>query len=143
MGEGARYDPADLDYRIWLGWNGNSNTLHMAMERVDDVYINEYSGGDLGQLWRHDAIEFMVDGDHTGGDYSGYANENWSDGQMMLNGNRTAQLDVAVADTPDGRHVGYLGAGTEWVNALPYADGGGGSYVWPDDLDLRVLCHSV
>jgi len=34
---------------------------------------------------------------------------------------------VAIADTPDGRHVGYQGAGAEWVNALPYADGGGGS----------------
>ena len=61
VGEGAQYDPADLDYRIWLGWNGTSSTMHMAMERVDNVYINEYAGGDLGQLWRHDAIEFMLD----------------------------------------------------------------------------------
>ena len=34
---------------------------------------------------------------------------------------------MAIGDTPDGRHVGYLGKGTEWVTALPYADGGGGS----------------
>lgn len=127
VGEGAQYDPADLDYRIWLGWNGSSSTMHMAMERVDNVYINEYAGGDLGQLWRHDAIEFMLDGDHTGGDYTGSADENWTDEEKKLNGNRTAQQYVAIADTPDGRHVGYQGAGAEWVNALPYADGGGGS----------------
>ena len=127
VGEGAQYDPADMDYRIWLGWNGSSSTMHMAMERVDDVYINEYAGGDLGQLWRHDAIEFMLDGDHTGGDYTGSADENWTEEEKKFNNNRTAQQYVAIADTPDGRHVGYQGAGAEWVNALPYADGGGGS----------------
>lgn len=24
VGDGAQYDPADLDYCIWIGWNGNS-----------------------------------------------------------------------------------------------------------------------
>ena len=94
---------------------------------VDNVYINEYTGGDLGSLWQHDAIEFMLDGDHTGGDYTGSADENWTDEEKTLNNNRTAQQYVAIADTPDGRHVGYQGAGADWVNALPYADGGGGS----------------
>ena len=32
-----------------------------------------------------------------------------------------------MADDPSGRHVFYLGAGAEWVNDLPYADGGGSS----------------
>jgi len=127
VGDGAQYDPADLDYRIWLGYNGNLGTMWMGMERIDNVYINEYTGGDLGSLWQHDAIEFMLDGDHTGGDYTGSADENWTDEEKTLNGNRTAQQYVAIADTPDGRHVGYQGAGADWVNALPYADGGGGS----------------
>ena len=127
VGDGAQYDPADLDYRIWLGWNSSLGTLWMGMERIDNTYINEYAGGDLGSLWQYDAIEFMVDGDHTGGDYTGSADENWTAEEKDLNNNRTAQQYVAIADTPDGRHVGYLGKGTEWVNALPYADGGGGS----------------
>ena len=127
VGDGAQYDPADLDYRIWLGWNGNAGTIWMGMERIDNVYINEYAGGDLGSLWRQDAIEFMLDGDHTGGDYTGSADENWTDEEKDLNNNRTAQQYVAIGDSPDGRHVGYLGKGTEWVNSLPYADGGGGS----------------
>ena len=127
VGDGAQYDPADMDYRIWLGYNGGLGTMWMGMERIDNVYINEYTGGDLGSLWQHDAIEFMVDGDHTGGDYTGSADENWTDEEKTLNGNRTAQQYVAIADTPDGRHVGYQGAGADWVNALPYADGGGGS----------------
>ena len=127
VGEGAQYDPADLDYRIWLGWNGNAGTIWLGMERIDNTYINEYAGGDLGSLWRQDSIEFMLDGDHSGGDYTGSADENWTDEEKDLNNNRTAQQFVAIGDTPDGRHVGYLGKGTEWVNSLPYADGGGGS----------------
>ena len=70
VGDGAQYDPADMDYRIWLGYNGGLGTMWMGMERIDNVYINEYTGGDLGSLWQHDAIEFMLDGDHTGGDLS-------------------------------------------------------------------------
>lgn len=127
VGEGAQYDPADMDYRIWLGWNGKAGVVYMAMERVDNVYINTYPGGNLGDLWSYDAIEFMLDGDHTGGDYTGSADANWTDDEKKLNNNRTAQQFVAIADSPDGRKVGYLGAGADWVNALPYADGGGGS----------------
>jgi len=127
VGAGAQYDPNDLDFRIWLGWNATAGTVWMAMERVDNIYINEYAGGELGQLWRHDAIEFMLDGDHTGGDYTGSANPDWTDEEKKLNNNRTAQQFVAIADAPDGRKVGYLGAGADWVNALPFADGGGGS----------------
>ena len=126
-GYGAQYDPADLDYRIWLGWNGNLGTIWMGTERIDNIYINEYAGGNLGSLWQHDSIEFMLDGDHTGGDYSPSADENWTDEERALNNNRTAQHYLAIGDSPDGRHVGYLGRGTEWVNAPPYADGGGGS----------------
>ena len=127
VGDGAQYDPADLDYRIWLGWNGNAGTIWMGMERIDNVYINEYAGGDLSSFWKYDAVEFMVDGDHTGGDYSHEADLSWTEEEQDLNRNRTAQQYVAIADSPDGRHVGYLGKGTEWVNTLPYADGGGGS----------------
>ena len=35
--EGAPYNPDDMDYRIWLGWNGSTSRLYFAMERLDDV----------------------------------------------------------------------------------------------------------
>lgn len=123
VGDGAQYDPADLDYRIWAGWNENLNTIWFAMERVDNVYFGrEYDGA---SPWNYEAIECMLDGDHTGGDYTGSADENWTDEEKLLNNNRTAQQYIAVADDPSGRHVFYLGAGADWVNELPYADGGG------------------
>ena len=130
VGEGAQYDPADMDYQVWLGWNGGTSTLWCAIERIDDKYVNEYAGGNLGELWRHDSIEFMLDGDHSGGEYgfnAGNCGEGCTEEDVFLINNRQAQQYVAIADAPDGRHVGYLGAGSDWVNALPYADGGGGT----------------
>ncbi len=125
VGDGAQYDPADLDYRIWSAWNSSSSTIWFAMERIDNVYFGrEYDGS---SPWNYEAIEVMLDGDHTGGDYTGSANPDWNDEEKKLNNNRAAQQYIAVADDPSGRHVFYLGAGAEWVNDLPYADGGGTS----------------
>ena len=33
----------------------------------------------------------MLDGDHTGGDYTGSANPDWTEEEATLNNNRTAQ----------------------------------------------------
>ncbi|MEE3258273.1 MAG: hypothetical protein VX293_03595, partial [Candidatus Latescibacterota bacterium] len=124
VGDGAQYDPADLDYRIWAGWD-TSGKIWYAMDRIDNVYFGrEYDGA---SPWNYEAIECMLDGDHTGGDYTGSANPDWTDEEKKLNNNRTAQQYIAVADDPSGRHVFYLGAGAEWVNELPWADGFGTS----------------
>ena len=127
VGDGAAYDPADLSFNIWLGWHPTTEQIYVAIERIDDVYINDYDGGNPGDIWRHDSIEFMIDGDNSGGDYSRAANEDWSDEEETLNHNRTAQQFLAIADAPDDRHIGYQGAGGDWVNFPPYSDGGGAS----------------
>ena len=121
VADGAQYDPADLDYLIWMGWNATSGTVWFAIERIDNAYFGrEYSGN---SPWFYEGVELMLDGDHTGGDYTGWAKD-WTDEERKLNNNRTAQQYFAVADDPSGRHVSYSGAG-EWVTDLPYADGGG------------------
>ncbi len=129
VGDGAPYDPADMDYRFWFGWNSTASTIWAAMERTDDVYVNEYDGD--GAMWRWDsAIEFMVDGDHSGGEYGINASncEGCSEEEIFLANNRSAQQYLAIAESPDGRQVGYLGAGSEWVNALPYSFAGGAAF---------------
>ena len=64
------YDPWKLDFRIWLAWNQTGNTLWVAMERFDDLYLNLYDGAGLHEMHRWDSsIAFMVDGDHTAGIY--------------------------------------------------------------------------
>ena len=126
VGKGAPYDPGDLDYQIWLGWNGSTNRLYFALERTDDTFVNEYEGGAPGNFWRHDgSFELLLDGDHSGGDYTGSADPDWTDEEKTLNNNRTAQQYFGIADAPDDYHLGYQGAARSWVCALPYADTGG------------------
>lgn len=130
VGDGAPYDPADMDYEIWFGWNETTGTLWGAMQRTDDVYINEYAGGDLGDLWRWDStIEFMFDADHTGGEYGFNTSncEGCSEEEINLINNKQAQQFTAIAEAPDGKTVGYQGKAQEWYLALPYTDGGGGA----------------
>jgi hypothetical protein len=126
VADGAGIDPSDLAYRTWFAWNSADQRLYLAIERVDDVYVNTYEGGDLTGLWRFDSIEFMVDGDHSGGSYNGGGlGENLSEEETKLLANFQAQQYVAVAEAPDGRVLGYQGAGQGWVTLPPWADAGG------------------
>ena len=74
--EPAEYDPSDLDFRIWLAWHQGSGTLWVAMERVDDLYVNRFEGvddlyvnvpgADAMKLDSWDSVVYlMVDGDHS------------------------------------------------------------------------------
>jgi hypothetical protein len=131
VGDGAPYDPADMDYRIWFGWNSTSSTIWGAMERTDDVYVNEYAGGNLSDLWKWDSvIEFMLDGDHSGGEYGFNATncEGCTEEEINLVNNRQAQQYLVIAEAPDGKQAGYLGAGQGWVNDVPYSLGGGTAF---------------
>ena len=126
VGDGAQYNPADMDYRVWLGWNETNNRLYLAAERIDDVYINEYSGGAPATVWQYDSVEFMVDGDHSGGQYNFNNSETMTDEEKARNQNSQAQKWNAIFDAPDGRILGYPGR-AEWLNSVPLSDGGGGS----------------
>ena len=126
VGDGASYNPADMDYRLWLGWNETNNRLYLAAERIDDVYINEYGGGAPATVWQYDSVEFMVDGDHSGGQYNFNNSETMTDEEKARNQNSQAQKWNAIFDAPDGRILGYPGR-ADWLNSPPLSDGGGGS----------------
>lgn len=126
VGDGAGINPEDLAYRTFMAWSSSENRIYAAIERVDDVYINTYEGGDLTGLWRFDSIEVMIDGDHSGGSYNGPGlGEDLTDEELKLLSNFQAQQWVAVAESPDGRILGYQGNGQGWVSLPPYADAGG------------------
>ncbi len=140
VGEGAQYDPEDLDFRIWLGWTRAElgNHIYVAVERIDDVYINEYEGGGIGQMWQHDSIEFRIDGDHSGGQYGVWNIDQYdTEEELRLIDNATAQTYLAIAESPDGIHFGYAGAGDGWVNRPPYGDAGGAA--WGRDPNTSVI----
>jgi hypothetical protein len=125
VADGAGINPEDLAYRIFWAWHSAGQHLYFAIERVDNVYINKYEGGDLTSLWRHDSVEVMVDGDHTAGSYNGFSAEDFSEEEIKLLKNFQAQQYVAVAESPDGNSLGYQGNGQGWANSPPWADGGG------------------
>ena len=139
VGDGAQYDPADLDHRTWLAWHGATGRIYLAQERIDDVYIDTYAGGDFWQIWKNDSIEFMIDGDHSGGDYTSSADPDWTAAEQQLNNNRTAQMHYAIAGAPDGQMLAYSGLGT-WANRPPYADGGGGHIAGVADTSTIEFC---
>lgn len=126
VSDGAGINPEDLAYRTFMAWHSAGSHLYVAIERVDDVYVNTYEGGDLTGLWRFDSIEFMVDGDHTGGSYNGAGlGDDLTADETKLLSNFQAQQYVAIAESPDGRTLGYQGSGQGWVTLPPYADAGG------------------
>ena len=40
----SSYDPTNCDNRFWLAWHRRSGTLWVAMERFDEIYLNNYAG---------------------------------------------------------------------------------------------------
>ena len=137
--EPAEYDPSSLDFRIWLAWHQGSGTIWIAMERVDDIYVNRFGGvddlyvnlGDASDLGFWDSVVYlMVDGDHSGGRYR-YVNWAWCRDcprEELLENQRQAQSWLAIGEAPDGQHLHFLGVANEWVAREPYAAAGGGSF---------------
>jgi len=125
VADGAAIDPADLAYRVFMAWHSAGVHLYAAIERVDDVYVNTYEGGDPINFWQFDSIEFMVDGDHTGGSYNGFSADEYSEEELKLLSNFQAQQYVAIPESPDGITMGYQGNGAGWVPFPPFGDAGG------------------
>ena len=126
--EDLPYDPSGLDFRIWIAWHQGSSTLWIAMERVDDLYVNLYDGREPWemQLW-DSSLRFAVDGDHSGGGFSYFLGRYCEDctAEQVLEDQRQAQQWMAIAETPDGEHLFHFGA-SEWVIREPYSSAGGG-----------------
>ena len=127
-------DPNDLEFQFWLGWNQATNRLYVAAERTDDVYVNAYEGvnwyegAEIDRIWNHDLIEFLVDGDHSGGEYGFLRDccateEEWKQVQ-----NSQAQQYFVIDQSPNGQLIEYYGVGS-WVTKPPYAAAGGAMWV--------------
>ena len=120
-------DPADMDFRIWLAWHDGTNRIYVAMERADDVLINEFDRTSeniiVGSMDYHDtSMDLVVDADHSGGQYIGF-------GTMQRGDNRQAQMYKAIAEVYDsGPQVDMLNSRSvrqDWFRLPPYAEGGG------------------
>ena len=119
------YDPSDMDFRIWLGWHDATDRIFFAMERVDDVYVNEFDREDEYldmMLWHDSSVEFAVDGDHSGG--AVFPEESPEERVWQV------QFFVALGEVFDGgSQVGLMPRAdllnAEWLIQPPFAHGGG------------------
>ncbi len=133
----APYNPADMDYRVWLAWHGATHRLYVAVERSDDIYINTYDGSDAARpecdsMWGHDSsVNFRVDGDASGGQYSfGPTEIKDRDERWLLNGQQAQNYNALGDISGGGPHVclGSSRAKEGWFLLPPYAEGGGASF---------------
>jgi hypothetical protein len=128
VGDGPTYDPADLDFQIWLGWHQTTSRIYVAMESSDNAYVNQYGGiGSLPGITAYDNMEIMIDGDHTGGEYTFTQDDFSTLDEWIQAAQSQAQLYFATARTPDARHANLLFF-DEWYTRPPYVDGGGGVF---------------
>ena len=105
--ERVSYDPSDLDFRMWLGWNATENRLYGSLQAADDYHaVREKI------LQRQDAMYFGVDGDHSGGTYRFFS------GERVWDSMGQSQEYAAPSLWDMDRSVGLLydPEGVEWVN---------------------------
>lgn len=134
----APYDPSDLDFRIWMGWNDATNRIYVAVEKVDNVYV-PYAGvgsPNFGGIWPWEAdsaLHFLVDGDHGGGETI-YWVDDFPKEERVFQDNKESQYFMAVGDhlRDDGQHIdpmqNGISYGQDWFYSPPYAEGGGGVF---------------
>ena len=120
----GQFDPADLDFRIWLGWHDGSDKMLVAGQFVDDGFKETTESLSLGAQENYDGevdrFWFAVDGDHSGPPYLNFPE--------MEKLHRTSQEYEAVAVVAEGPNVilsfAYYNFDV-WMARPPYALGGG------------------
>lgn len=134
------YNPDSFDYRIWLGWHGATDRIYVAMERTDDVYVNQLdraSSNIFSQIMQfHDSsVNFWVDADHSGGYWAGDSPPNTPEelAERLSLLNQQTQMYMAIAEVFDDGPLVELWETSQydrkgWFNLPPYADGGGGIF---------------
>ena len=152
-GESMDYNPSDLDFRIYLGWNGASDRIYIGAICIDDVYIGEEERSSrYVERQGEDSVNLMIDGDHDGSPQWERVNLDEGD-DSGING-QAAQVYTGVPVRREMSNVGipffetYF-EGESWWGYPPYGNGGGSVagenpvvwvtefYVTPFDMLIR------
>ncbi len=121
--ETVAYDPADLDFRIWLGWNDTHNRLYVSGQFADDVHVRHRKS-------RHEEIDCLyagIDGDHSGGQYRFFSGERLQEGLRHAQSYSSPyvyepEFSVGMTNDPFGEPYEF-----DWAGDPPYAQGGDGA----------------
>ncbi len=152
-GESMGYNPSDLDFRIYLGWNGASDRIYIGAICIDDRYIGEEERS-FKYLERQgeDSVTLMIDGDHDG--FPQWDEVNLDEGDDSGKYGQAAQVYSGVPVRREASNVGIpffetFFEGESWWGYPPYGNGGGSVagenpvvwvtefYVTPFDMLIR------
>lgn len=123
---GSHINSTDLEFTLYIAWNKNSKRIYVGFQKDDDIYIKQDFNYQFNPIGLNDSsIEFMIDGDHSGGEY-GYSNDCCStDNEWAERHNSQAQYYLGSASAMGEQHLSYMGSGTNWITTFPYANSGG------------------
>lgn len=117
IGLGGAIDPDDLAVRVFLAWHYESQRIYVAIERLDDVLLPWGTCCD-------GMTQFMVDGDHSGGQY-GFHGDAYSEAERrQRNYSQAQQYTVYPENLYDGRLL-LTSQLLTWITQPPWADYGG------------------
>jgi len=128
-------DPGDLAFRVFLAWHSASQRIYMAVERLDDVYM-EYGEGSMQH--GEGAIQLKIDGDHSGGQFWFFGEEAYSPEERDRLLEAQAQSYSVGLWGDEGRVFPGSIQMAQWPGELPWADAGG--FQWgqgPNTLGLE------
>ena len=101
------YDPSDLDFRIYLGWNGASDRIYVGAICIDDVYIGEDERSfNYTERTGEDHVTLIIDADHDG-------SPQWDESVAR------EQWDESVARGDKGEDSGLMDQGTQGYSGVP------------------------
>ena len=119
----VQYDPSNLDFRIWLGWNDASEHIYIAAQFVDDRFFRDSVAYPDAFLFQ-DRIGLFVDDDHDGSPQSDETCHYSEDGGIC---DQATQLYEAISISPETPNLDLSATGRfgDWWSHPPYGDGGG------------------
>ena len=120
----SEYDPANLDFRIWMAW-GDGGKIYVAAEAADDVYRSHEIPDGIHYFSDH--VVMMIDGDHSGGQY--LFDQQYEGDNLLPDQKNNAQAQYYEAKSYSEQQQRLVGipfvTGISWMVEEPYALGTG------------------
>ena len=134
IGLGGGIDPSDLAVRVFLAWHHASQRIFVAVERLDDVYLDP-SVGCCGEGY----TQLFVDGDHSGGQF-GFLGDEFSEEESDRRSYAQAQM-YSVRPENFSDHLFIVPQHLTWTTQPPWGDAGGFQY--GDAPNLSVVEFAI
>jgi hypothetical protein len=70
---GTGVDLSDFAILLMVGWNETANMLYVGAQTYDNLHMVLRPTGEPSLMWQQDDLEIMIDIDHSGGQFAGFA----------------------------------------------------------------------